>query len=168
LFTFPDDYLAIPTVDKDRIPVGSVDATATAYARRPTATPRSLDSYMSAGDALFAAGRYSYAIEQYTDALARSPRDATIYYRRGLAYQHNQQLTAALDDFNRALELDAALRAVYRERGLLFLTINETAQNNTHLEAARQDFARYEALGGDMQQPDMVAALNQLNSTSEE
>ncbi len=161
LFQFPDDYLALPTADKDRIPVGSVDATATAYARRPTATPRSLDSYVSAGNALFAAGRYQYAIEQYTRALDLAPDEAAIYYQRGLAYRQDDQLTQALADFNRAIDINADLVDAYRERGLLFLALNAASDSATHSDAALADFAQYETLGGDMQHPELVAALQQ-------
>lgn len=160
LFQFQDDYLTLPTVDKDRVPVGSADATETAFARRPTSTPRPLESFISAGDALFAAGRYDYAIEQYTQALDRSPTNAKIYYLRGIAYRLDNQLSPALQDFNQVVVITPDFAEVYRERGLLYIMLRSMDENAT--ENAQTDFARYRELGGDMRHPDVVMALAEL------
>lgn len=143
------------------IPSGSTDATASAWARRPSPTPRSVENFANAGDALFDLEQYQYAVEQYSHAISHTPRDATLYFRRGRAFAALQKWGDALHDFDYALELMPEWVEVYRERGLTYYARWRTTTTADDADAARADLAQYVAQGGEVT-AEMEAALNTL------
>ena len=86
----------------------------------PESVPPAL--FVGMGDAFFAQGDHTLAIQAYTCALDQENTYAPAYINRGFALlvQHND--AAAVDDFNRALELDDSSVAAYNNRGLLYLS----------------------------------------------
>ena len=58
-----------------------------------------------AGKQHYAAGNYDEAIAAYTQAIKRQPANARAYFDRGLAYYKNREYNRALNDYNRAIEL---------------------------------------------------------------
>jgi Flp pilus assembly protein TadD len=51
---------------------------------------------------------------------ARRLEDATIYYKRGVAFQSLGELDEAIDDYSRALELDPSNALAYNNRGIVW------------------------------------------------
>ena len=58
----------------------------------------------SSGDALFADGKFSEAIEAYTQELELSGNDENIKYNRSRAYEENGQYQVAIKELNEILE----------------------------------------------------------------
>ena len=52
------------------------------------------------------------------EALKLAPRNAYLYYNRGTLYAQRKEYSRAIDDFNRAAEIDANIPEVYYNRGL--------------------------------------------------
>ena len=92
--------------------------------------------YLGQGDAFFAAGDYTRAINNYTCAIEAQPDFAPAYVNRGYAYVQQGNDDQALDDYNRALELDETLVAGYINRGILY-----TRQGNFGLALLDLDLA---------------------------
>ena len=64
------------------------------------------------------AGRLREKIAIYTSRLRLTPRDATAYLKRGQVYFEALEFNKAIDDFSKALSLDAGLDQAYFGRGL--------------------------------------------------
>ncbi|KAG6331003.1 hypothetical protein ID866_8083, partial [Astraeus odoratus] len=67
--------------------------------------PPGLQPLIVRGDALLSAGQWSEAARTYTDAIALSPADYLLFYKRATAYLSLNRHSSALDDFSRVLEL---------------------------------------------------------------
>ena len=81
------------------------------------------DSYLRKGKYSFAIEKYSLAIEEYerstlADTRARS---ATVYGKRGAAYLFKGDYDQAIQDENKAIELDRNCGELYGFRGLAYL-----------------------------------------------
>jgi tetratricopeptide (TPR) repeat protein len=74
---------------------------------------------------LFEQGKFAEAIAKYNRAIELNPLDATLFYRRGLAYERNQNDPAALIDYDRAIELDPKHAAAYCNRGTILVAQND-------------------------------------------
>jgi tetratricopeptide (TPR) repeat protein len=72
---------------------------------------------LAMADRLMATGDVPRAIQKYTEALQRAPRDAAIYNSRGVACQKLGQYESAVADHTRAIELDPDWLA-YNNRGV--------------------------------------------------
>jgi tetratricopeptide (TPR) repeat protein len=135
------------------IPVGSTDATlhARAIATREavehlTTTPRTIDSYMRAGDVLYEGANYKYATEQYTAALALGATPE-IYVKRGRSYVAWLKEGEALTDFEAALNLDPNYAPAYAARGLMFFSRWRITKSATDADLVRTDLIRAQELG---------------------
>ncbi len=60
----------------------------------------------TAGDTLYAEGKYQEAVEAYTEHLKNHPKDREVLYRRGRAYEEQGNLEAAVADFEAGVKLD--------------------------------------------------------------
>ena len=60
------------------------------------------------------------AIDAYTKALAQRPKDATIYYDRGVAYGRLNRWREAAEDYTRAIEHDSGMARAYNNRATAF------------------------------------------------
>ena len=61
-------------------------------------------------------GESTEAIERFSKAICLNPRIATTYYNRGLAYANKREYDRAIQDYDRAIELDPDY-AAYNNRG---------------------------------------------------
>ncbi|MEY2616216.1 MAG: hypothetical protein QOH78_1989, partial [Verrucomicrobiota bacterium] len=59
-------------------------------------------AYLNRGVSYFHLGAYDRAIDDYTVAIQRQPRNAEAYYNRGLAYKNQGKPDRAKDDFAQA------------------------------------------------------------------
>ena len=121
-----------------------IGATALGLYRRTASPPPSTTQVMavedpdvSQGDLFASKGDRMLAIRAYSTALARLPRDADLYYKRGVAYARDPNDGAkALEDFNRALELAPTRADVLAARGAVRLSLGDTAGALADLDAA--------------------------------
>ena len=70
------------------------------------------------------------------DAIKLSPKNAFLYYNRANLYAQRKDYQHALDDYTRALEIDANLAEAWYNRGLVYLYSDKTAQGVADLSKA--------------------------------
>ena len=96
--------------------------------------PSEADLYYHRGIALMAAGRPEHALKDFEVATSLAPNEAVYLAARGLAkYRAKQDVDGAREDFNGAIQGDAACYAAWFNRGLV-------AYERKELEAAERDF----------------------------
>ncbi|HEY3255999.1 MAG TPA: tetratricopeptide repeat protein [Polyangiaceae bacterium] len=90
-------------------------------------------------------GAFDAAIDALKRSVAAQPLFCVGSFRLGLAFEHKQELTSALDAFTRALETDApgcnALQEAFAARGRVRMKLGDS-------DAARTDLDRCVALSG--------------------
>lgn len=90
-------------------------------------------------------GSFDLAIDALKHSVAAQPLFCVGSYRLGLAFEHKQELTSALDAFTRALETDApgcnSLQEALAARGRVRIKLGDS-------DAARTDLDRCVALSG--------------------
>ena len=172
-FSYDNDYVIASTETAfSRIPAGSVDATGTARANIPTATPISFEVNVSAADNLYTAGTYILAIERYSVALDQRPQSTEVLTKRGsallaLALESDAEMrlrfiNSGLQDANAALELDNTIRDAFRLRGLLYYERWRLNEDPLDADAALADLETYVEEGGDERQTQVAFALVRL------
>lgn len=60
-------------------------------------------------------------IARWSEVIAREPHNAEAHFARGYAYLRSYRYALAIQDFDRALEIDANLAEAYRQRGRCYL-----------------------------------------------
>jgi tetratricopeptide (TPR) repeat protein len=76
------------------------------------------------------------AMDDFNEALKRSPHNAYILYDRATFYAHRQDYNHAIDDFTKAIQQDPNLAEAYYNRGLCRLYAGNTAEGNKDLSKA--------------------------------
>ena len=76
------------------------------------------------------------AITAFDLVLRKLPDFGRAYYRRGLAFYGDERLELALEDFNRAIELEPGLRRRIRGKGKLYVDEGRKAEARADLEKA--------------------------------
>lgn len=87
------------------------------------------------GDAYFVDANYEAAVEAYTESLA-TKADATSYQRRAAAYLALKKNLKALEDANRAIELESSNYLAFYRKGLAALNLGELEVANSCLTTA--------------------------------
>ncbi len=64
-------------------------------------------------------GAFVPAVRNFDEALRFDPRDAIIYYNRGIAYAENHDAARALASYDAAIDIDPAFGDAYTNRGVL-------------------------------------------------
>lgn len=67
----------------------------------------SLGKIVSGGSELLSAGRFEEAIVRFSDAIAKAPSEAVLYYYRGYGFERSGKSDQALEDYAKAIELKA-------------------------------------------------------------
>lgn len=80
------------------------------------------------------AGKYSAAIEEYTQAIAGDPTNPLSYYNRGVALTYLNKSEAAIADYTHAIRLKPDFVAAYKNRGLVY------GQSPKHLKESVADY----------------------------
>lgn len=75
--------------------------------------------YVGLGNVFSASGRFADAQLAYDCSIQKDANIAQTYVLRAVAHTAQQNLPAALDDYNRALALDETLLTAYNNRGML-------------------------------------------------
>ncbi|MGF1604351.1 MAG: hypothetical protein ACFCU8_20525, partial [Thermosynechococcaceae cyanobacterium] len=101
-----------------------------------------------------------HEIDQLTQVIRKSPKDATLYYRRGLVRGSLARLDdqrIAIDDYTQAIELDTEYADAYFQRGALKGMINEKKQAVADLRIAAKIYFEK----GDLEHYDQAMSLSQ-------
>jgi tetratricopeptide (TPR) repeat protein len=86
----------------------------------PTRAPRPAQALLEAGNKKHEARDYDGAIADYTAAIALAPREAALYFNRGIARRDTgRDVEGALADFTKTLELNPKNPAACHFRGFL-------------------------------------------------
>lgn len=97
-------------------------------------------------------GRYHDALDAYTSALEKNPRDANIYMYRGLVYTMTGKWKRGIADLTSALKLNPESALLYSVRGLMRFDSGDYANAIKDAEqAARLDPASYQAFRRNME-----------------
>lgn len=78
--------------------------------------------FASRANAYFALGDEQRALDDYGAAIKSAPRNAALYYNRGVVFLARASYEAALRDFDTALEIDSRFVPALRQRGRLYAT----------------------------------------------
>jgi len=78
--------------------------------------------FMPRADEYFALGYKRRALDDYNAAIKSAPRNAALYYNRGVVFVAQADYDAALHDFDTALELDSKFVAALRQRAKIYTT----------------------------------------------
>ncbi len=101
-----------------------------------------------------------HEIDQLTQLIRKTPKDATLYYRRGLVRGSLARLDdqrIAIEDYTQAITLDAEYADAYFQRGALKGMINEKKQAVSDLRIAAKIFFEM----GDLEKYDQAMSLSQ-------
>ena len=88
------------------------------------------------GNALFEAGLYDQAIEEYDEAIRLNPEFADAYYNRGAAYGRLGQFQLAIEDCDEAIRLDPENAFAYLLRGAVYSDMGRPIEARADLETA--------------------------------
>ncbi|MEJ2695396.1 MAG: tetratricopeptide repeat protein [Candidatus Sulfobium sp.] len=91
--------------------------------------------WLSKGKELILAGRYPEAIQALTRSIELDPGKAAVYNSRGVAFAYNHQYGRAIDDYNKAIELDPE-GAYYLNRGIVYVARGNYQQAITDYKKA--------------------------------
>jgi len=81
-------------------------------------------AYMGKGEELFSAGNYSGAIEHYKEAVEINP-DPRFYNRIAIAKRRNNQNQEAVENFQRAIELNPQYAVAYAGLGGAYVSLQQ-------------------------------------------
>jgi len=104
------------------------------------------DEMLRQGSRAYAAEDYERAEQCFTDALRYNPQSAEAYFDRAVTLQAADQPARALEDLNRAIELDATQADYYQARGDLLAEMGR-------LDAAAADWRKAAELRGPGDRP---------------
>ena len=113
-------------------------------AAEPEATPAQtgvLFDYLYAVR-LIEAAQWKDAIGAFGLVIRRLPEYGRAYFGRGLAYYNEEQLAPALEDFDKAIELEPTLAQAYKQRGMLHRDEGRTELAVSDLERALDLYQR--------------------------
>ena len=65
-------------------------------------------------------GMYDEAIEEFTKAIEKNPKNAYAYYNRGLTYHKKGKLDKAILDYDKAIEINPKEAEIYYNRGIAY------------------------------------------------
>jgi stress-induced-phosphoprotein 1 len=106
------------------------------------------DAKLQGNDA-FKAGDYPRAIERYTEAIRRAPRNPTMYSNRAAAYSKLGEFPMAIKDCDAAIAIDSKFVKAYTRKGFCHFTMKEYSRaRDCYNQALRIDPENAEALSG--------------------
>ena len=81
------------------------------------------------------------AVKHFTEVIQKTPKDASAYQKRGKAYSALKDYKSAMQDYNKALEIDPNLADAYVGRAVIRYMQND-------YDGSWQDVHKAESLGG--------------------
>ncbi|KAF1328127.1 DNA polymerase sigma, partial [Globisporangium splendens] len=116
-----------------------------------------LKLYFQRGNCYLAAQKYKQAVEDFTQVISLTPKNAQLFAKRGKAFAHLNQYHAALSDYNEAISISASSNgygyagpsANRAELRGLYLARSKVHRGMNSMSLAFEDLQRAENAGGD-------------------
>lgn len=89
-------------------------------AQELAARQKAIEELMEKAHQLRLSGKYTEAIDVYSQAITLNPEQATAYYYRGNAYYNKGHYNRAIADYDRTIEIDPQRIIAYNHRGLAY------------------------------------------------
>ena len=154
-----------PTVKRELTRIEQLKAKRDAAAYE---NPEIAEQEKNEGNKCFREGNIPKAIEHYTEAIKRAPRDARLYSNRAGAYSKLGEMPMALKDCDKAIELDPKFAKAYTRKGYCHIQMKEYHKAlDDYNEALRIDPNNAEAVGG-IQSVNAAIAKNSYSQPDEE
>ena len=154
-----------PTVKRELTRIEQLKAKRDAAAYE---NPEIAEQEKNEGNKCFREGNIPKAIEHYSEAIKRAPRDAKLYSNRAGAYSKLGEMPMALKDCDKAIELDPKFAKAYTRKGYCHIQMKEYHKAlDDYNEALRIDPNNAEAIGG-VQSVNAAIAKNSYTQPDEE
>lgn len=101
-----------PAVKVSSTPQPKIEATPVQVKKEPD-----FAFYQNRANANFVMGEYDTAITDYNRAIELNPKEAAVFFSRGLAHYNKQSYSLAIVDFDKVIELDPKEAMAYFKRG---------------------------------------------------
>lgn len=108
-----------------------------AYQHAIKIDPNNVDAYRHLGRLYAKMGDCERAFETYKKAMAKHPKDATLWYEVGLCHHRRKDLAESVKCFNKALELDPENRIYHKKLGFTLAWMGQIDQGLAHLARAQ-------------------------------
>lgn len=116
-----------------------------------------IDPYIVIGRVLAARGEAQNSLDHFNEAVERAPDDGGTYWWRGRFWRDvAQDFNRALADFNKAIELQPAIAAIYLDRAILLI------QGRRDLDQIREDLEEAISLSQEPRLPSIIARAEDL------
>ncbi len=116
-----------------------------------------VDPYIVIGRVLAVAGELQEALDNFNAAIELAPDDGGTYWWRGRFWRDSvQDFVAALADFNKAIELEPAIAAIYLDRADLLI------RGRGNLNLIRADLEEAISLSQEPRLPGIIARAEEL------
>jgi tetratricopeptide (TPR) repeat protein len=118
-----------------------------------------------AGNMEFSKGNFAKAIEFYSDAVRRNPKDVRVYSNRAASHSKLMNWSAAIDDCDKAIALDPKFIKVYIRTGNVQMFLKQYPQAMTTFQTAME----LDPTNTDVQQgyQDLVNRIQQSQSSGQ-
>lgn len=107
-----------------------------AYQHAIKIDPKNVDAYRHLGRLYAKMGDCERAFETYKKAMAKYPKDATLWYEVGLCHHRRKEFAESVRCFNKALELDPENRDYHKKLGFTLAWMGQIDQGLAHLTRA--------------------------------
>lgn len=91
----------------------------------PTGNNEQIVKYNNTGNNYLTRGNWGMAIDQFSRAIALSPRLPHSYNGRGSAYLRKGELAKAISDFSKAIDINSNYAIAYSNRGIAYVDKEE-------------------------------------------
>ena len=130
--------------------------------------PELADKAREEGNNFFRQGQYPKAIDCYTEAIKRAPRNPALYSNRAAAYSKLGEMPSAVKDCEKAIQIDPKFVKAYTRKAYCHFQMKELYKaRDAYNEALKIDPNNAEAIDG-LQSIDMQMARNRYTAPDEE
>ncbi len=117
-------------------------------------------------------GVWKNSITLFTDVIQKTKNQGFAYYNRGLAYYHKEQYPNAIEDFDKASNLNFSVEGTAAKKGLAYLKLNNVQKSREELQKAiSEDATNVEILKNlgkaNLMAGDLQNALSALNRATQ-
>ncbi len=101
------------------------------------ASAQDVKTYLDRGTAALEAGKYDQALQDFNQALKLKPNDPAVHDYLGVALRCKGQDGAAVQEFDKAIQLDPKYAKAYRNRAMVSYDKTDYQSSLSDLEKAR-------------------------------